>query len=197
MALRALATVFAIGILAGLPASAIGARAFQPQSLVLQPGDVPANLKLAASATFTNAEIASAYHFTPKQLAAWGRLSGYKTEFGLNHRPTQHDSGVLAIRSTTSICRTSAGAHVYFLYGRDVVPARYRITPPAKLGDESVMATDNEVDQGLKLVIYSIGWRHGPILASVVVSGNRGRLKPAQAIALARTQERKIAASVP
>jgi hypothetical protein len=143
--------------------------------------------------TVSNAEIVREYPLTLRQLAAWGRLTGYRIEFGTIHKPTRLSTGPLAIKSSVSICRTGFGAHAYYLNGRNAIPVGSRSKLKLNLGAESLMASTTEVDHGLPLVLYSIGWRHGRYLASVLVSGIRGRLKPAQVIALARTQERKIA----
>ena len=173
--------------------SAAGAAA--PSSLVLQESDVPTNLVVAVSKTVSNAEIVREYPLTLKQLGAWGRLTGYRIEFGSTHKPTRLSTGPLAIKSSVSVCRTSFGAHAYYLNGRNAIPVGSRSKLALSLGAESLMASTTEVDHGLPLVLYSIGWRDGRYLASVLVSGIRGRLKPAEVIALARTQERKISAA--
>ncbi len=63
-----------------------------------------------------------------------------------------------------------------------------------RVGDASAGATQTLA--GTRTVrFYVVAWRYGNVTASVTVDGFEGKLRPADAVALARRQQARIAAA--
>ena len=126
----------------------------------------------------------------------WGRVTGFDRDFARNAT-----TGILFVSSDASTYTKSAGAaaslHDSFqIDGRTETfngsPVTFRRVPMGHVGNEARMFTTRVVTQGVPAVFYGVIWRSGSVVASVLIGGVEGSVKPAQAEQLARKQQGRI-----
>jgi hypothetical protein len=120
-----------------------------------------------------------------------GREGGWIARF---HRSgSVSTTGPLVVESRVDVFKSDGGAKKDVgLYGTmfAAAPGAQSVAPP-KLGDQSVATTF--VQAGTKpLRFYRIAWRYENATASVTAEGFDGRLRLADALALARKQQRLL-----
>jgi hypothetical protein len=161
--------------------------------LVLQPQDVP---------TLERFDVGRINRFdTPEGMRAdparFGRLDGWKADY--KRSGGVETAGALVVHSQIDLFASSNGARKdldansdEFRKARDASPASVDLLEP-QLGDESAgLAIRQGGSPGLK--IFTVAWVDGSVSASVTVNGFTG-LRRADALGLARRQERRILAA--
>ena len=129
----------------------------------------------------------------------FGRLDGWIARF---RRPgSQQTSGPLVIESRADLFESAGGARDELSTARSelgtAIGARAEAKPLADptIGDEAFAATILQKSGGgiPDVRFYLISWRHENVVASIFVNGFERKLTFTQALALARTQERRVA----
>jgi hypothetical protein len=151
--------------------------------LVLQRGDLPSGyteIGAGAQNPFTATGV------DPKR---YGRKGGWYADY---RRPPGVMSGALIVQSAADVFGDAKGA------GRELDAVRKRLealaVPPPRLGDESVAAKIRGAGETAAL-IYTIAWRQANVTSLLVVTGLTGKLKRAEAVALARRAGARVAAA--
>jgi hypothetical protein len=129
----------------------------------------------------------------------FGRLGGWIARF---RRPgSQQTSGPLVIESRADLFDSTDGARDELSTARSEVGTRIGARPVAEpladpaIGDEAFAATILQKSGGGGIDdvrFYLISWRHENVVASIFVNGFERKLTFAQALDLARAQERRI-----
>ena len=172
---RLLILVLAAAALA-VPASAAE---IEPSRLVLHRADVPAGFQLdrAKSGPRTNAADARANPALRSLFARAGRIAGYVADY----KRGDHD-----INSRADLFRAPKGAGMLFAYFDRMMRSQGVIRSEASLGAQARVYSA----PALGLALYA--WRRGPVFAGLATTG----LPRAQALKLARAQDRRIAAAL-
>ncbi len=166
-------------------------------TLVLAPGDLPAVWAPFNSGRQVSADAPAGARSNPQR---FGRLDGWIARF---RRPgSQQTSGPLVIESRADLFDSGDGARDELSTARSEVgraigarPAAEPLADPA-IGEEAFAATILQKSGGGGIPdvrFYLISWRHQNVVASIFVNGFERKLTLAQALDLARAQERRIA----
>jgi len=176
--------LFALLIALVLSAAANGA-AVDPATLVLRQSDVPATYRLndRESGARTIAQDSADYPGLKAKYRSWGHLAGYQIRF---------DRGDDSIVSRADVFRGRAGSRQMLAWyvaqaQSQKTPIRLRLATLA-LGDEAVTLSFGGGGLHFALAV----WRYG---RTVSIVGGAG-LARARVLALARTQQRRVAAAL-
>jgi hypothetical protein len=155
-------------------------------SLVLQPEDLPPVFDQFDEGRQALADSPSASRADPTR---FGRQEGWKARY--RRSGTQRTEGPLVVESRADLFESVGGAEDELEAARqDLQEADLQWQPIAEpgLGEESFAAT--LIQGGVRF--YQVVWRQSNITASLNVNGFEGRLALAEALELARKQERRI-----
>ena len=128
----------------------------------------------------------------------FGRVDGWKARY--RRGGTAATRGPLVVESRADLFGGKGGAEDDFRALEDDLAAGRLLSSgkpvdaPA-LGDESVAATLLQGEGDAALRYFVVAWRHDAVTASVLVNGFDRGLKLADAVQLARKQQRRIAAA--
>lgn len=188
--MRALPAAVAAAVLGTASASAV---VVDPQALVLRQGDLPAGFRLNArqSGVHSNEAISRGGAEHRRHVRVAGRVTGYVAYW---ERWSAGD--VRLVSSRTDLCRSPAGARVWLSWldarmrdaNSQVGGAYARV--PVRLGSGGWAY--HGTPSGLRGLSVTVGWRHRRAVGLLTTDGVPLR----QALALARKQERRIAAAL-
>jgi hypothetical protein len=166
-------------------------------TLVLTPADLPDVWVPFNSGRQVRADAPAGTRSDPQR---FGRLDGWISRY---RRPgSQKTSGPLVVESRADLFESADGARDELSTARGelgtAIGARSAAKPLADpaIGDEAFAATILQKSGGGGIAdvrFYLISWRHDNVVASIFVNGFERKLTLAQALALARAQERRIA----
>ena len=165
-------------------------------TLVLARGDLPDVWVPFNSGRQVSADAPAGTRSNPQR---FGRLDGWIARF---RRPgSQQTSGPLVIESRADLFESAGGARDELSTARSEVgtaiggrPAAEPLADPA-IGEEAFAATILQQNGGGGIAdvrFYLISWRQQNVVASIFVNGFDRKLTLAQALDLARAQERRI-----
>jgi hypothetical protein len=165
----------------------------QLPKLVLQPADLPRVFSQFDVGRQVRLDRVPGPRFDTTR---FGREDGWKARY--NRPGSRSTRGPLVVESRVDLFRDAAGATNDLAAYRE----QFRREPDvgigedfSGLGDDAVTWT--RVQPGPPAVRYvSVAWSDANVTASVSVNGFATKLKPADALALARAQERHIAAAL-
>jgi hypothetical protein len=165
------------------------------RAMVIQLADLPTGFGVDQGSYVSNAELAKEGD-SRKDYVKLGRLTGYNVTY---KRPGL--AGVLVLDAFASIYRSNTGAHDSLrlsLSGaaKDGGASFHWLPSGPALGSETRVYAVSTKQNGMAVDFYTIAWRHGRVFAEVICGGVSGRISPAQAMALARKQEARIAAAL-
>jgi hypothetical protein len=166
-------------------------------TLVLAPGDLSDVWVPFNSGRQVSADAPAGTRSNPER---FGRVDGWIARF---RRPgSQKSSGPLVIESRADLFESAGGAEDELSTARSEVgraigarPVAEPLADPA-IGEEAFAATILQKSGGGGIPdvrFYLISWRHQNVVASIFVNGFERKLTLAQALGLARAQERRIA----
>ena len=173
------ATVLALAIV-GTP---VAAAEPDPSRLALRQADVPSGFRVDARHTGirTNSSQIGQYPQARDLFARSGRTTGYEIQF---------DKGDLMIGARVDVFRTKTGARIFF---------DWYVSEVRKAGVKGLVRTRVRIGAGGWLyqsphtaVFALVLWRHDRVSSGVVATG----LSSQRAVALARLQQRRIAAGL-
>lgn len=160
------------------------------RGLVLQPADVPGVFVQFDHGRQIGADAPGGTRAAPGR---FGRVEGWKARYRRPGSPSTE--GPLVIESRADLFESAGGAEDDFDAAltdlRESTPGWSPIDEPG-IGDESFAATHVQ-EGGTDVRWYQVFWRDDNVTASLVVSGFDGKLALADALALARKQQRRVA----
>jgi hypothetical protein len=165
--------------------------------LVLQRGDLPDVWTPFNSGRQVRADAPAGPRSDPQR---FGRSGGWIARF--RRSGSQATSGALVIESRADLFASAAGAKDDLSAARTELGTSVGGRPVAKplkdptVGEEAFAGTilQRSGGDGIPDVrFYLIGWRYRNVVASIFVNGFEGKLTFAQAVELARAQQRRIA----
>jgi hypothetical protein len=129
-----------------------------------------------------------------KDPSRFGRQDGWKARY--RRAGSQQTSGPIVVESRADVFKSSAGAKDDLDAARaDLEDSELDWQPIDEpgLGDESFAATHVEPGLGTGVRYYQVYWRDSNVMASLSLNGFEGRFPLADALELARKQEKRIA----
>jgi len=182
-------------------ASALAAGQPDPKRMTLRLSDLPPHLALvrAESGRYDAARAARTDNAPVSLFRSHGYLTGYELDATRKGSLSSDVSaGLFQIISAASLWRTGAGAR--WSLARSVKSARTHGFQPlptgGRIGAESHLYSYPLQDGNYSFQVYSLGWRDGPVRATVLVAGAKSAATARRAVTLARKQERRIAAEL-
>lgn len=158
--------------------------------MVLQPADLPPAFLRYDQGPQRRADLPRG---TRGSATRFGRLGGWKARY--RRAGSSQTSGPLVIESRADRFKASPGARRELEAYRGELPEGLRLDRrPPEVGDDSFAATGTEGSGRFAVRFYLIVWREGKTTASVLLNGFNGKLTFAQAVELARKQERRMEA---
>ncbi len=176
--MRLLVAIAAV-LLVAVPASAAEV---DPKQLVLRQADVPAGFQLDPdeSGVRTNAREAKSGPEARALIARAGRVTGYEASWSKES---------ITFESRADLCERSAGARVVF----DYIEHEMKLAGIKGLRREAAgIGTESWVYWAGQRGFTLVAWRYDRVFAGIVGLG----LTKSQALALARVQQRRIAAAL-
>jgi hypothetical protein len=174
-----------LGVLgAAVLVQSAGAASVAPGSLVLRQSDVPASYRLNPdkSGRRTSAQDSVGYPGLRTKYASWGRLGGYQNRF---------DKGDDSIASRADVFHGRSGARrmlAWFVAETERQGVLHLRASKVALGDEGVAYSFAGGDLRFTIVL----WRYRRVFSIVGAGG----LERARVLGLARTQQRRVAATL-
>jgi hypothetical protein len=178
-------------------AAATHAANADPKSMVLTLADLPTGFAVDNAYYADNKRAAK--ESAVQELAdfvKWGRVNGFDRDFSRNAT-----TGVLFVSADASTYTKPAGA-VASLHDSFQIEGRtekfngssvtFKRVPMGRVGNEARMFTAKVTTQGVPAVFYGVIWRSGSVVASVLIGGVEGSVKPSQAVQLATKQQARI-----
>jgi hypothetical protein len=178
-------------------AAATHAANADPKSMVLTLADLPTGFAVDKAYYADNKRAAK--ESAVQELAdfvKWGRVNGFDRDFSRNAT-----TGVLFVSADASTYTKPAGA-VASLHDSFQIDGRtekfngssvtFERVPMGRVGNEARMFTAKVTTQGVPAVFYGVIWRSGSVVASVLIGGVEGSVKPSQAVQLATKQQARI-----
>lgn len=185
-----------LALLAFVVAACGGGHAISAQrasSLVLQQGDLGRPFASFYDGPVSHLDTSGTPRSNPDRFgheAGW--ISRYHRAGGPGTR------GPLVVESRADVFHSSGGAKqdltAYSELLQQVPGAKRQALAPPHVGDAAVAETFVQ-ESATPIRYYEIAWRHGNASASVLVEGYDGAVRFADALALARRQERRLAAA--
>jgi hypothetical protein len=187
---HALVLLLGVAVLAGCGSSGPKASKSKGPKLVLQPTDVPKGFQQFDAGAQTGADNSDRFRRDPSRN---GREGGWKSRYRRGGTPKT--VGPLVIESRADLFKSSGGAKADLTDYERVLDSEHakRIDTSAKVGQATIAATIPGPAGVLRTVGYAVAWRDGNVSGSVTVNGFAQRVSLADALALARKQETRIA----
>jgi hypothetical protein len=181
-------TLVAITVLAGCGGGAKTVPPSKLSKLVLQPADLHGPFTAFDVGRQTRLDLVAGPRSDPQR---FGREGGWKARY--NRPGSATTRGPLVVESRADVFKDDAGA------AKDL--AAYRAQFARQPGARAIRvervgaATAATIQQGAGTRSISVAWQDGNVTASITVNGFAAGLRPADALALARSQERRITAA--
>ena len=171
-----------------------------PAKMVLTRSDVSSAFVSDGVTEVTNASVVAGGAATDAQLAAWGRIDGYKATFKIktNRWLANKLTSPIYIVSSANTYSAAAGAHAAWLVqvASFKKNAGVHTAKGRRIGSESKLYTYTQSAkvQGVKVtyLIYIYTWRSGSNTASLMCEGIKGRLTQKSVFKLALKQQSRI-----
>lgn len=178
-------------------ATPAGAAPPDPSQMVLQRQDLPAGFAATSRRDRPNAAVAAETGVRLATLRGWGRVGGHEATYDREVDPQAPPRGPASVIAAVSAYRSATGLRKAFAASAARIDrdreARHDPRPiGSRLGDAARMWETRFTQDGVPVVLYTIVWRSRGALGYLSVAGVGGRLKPADALALARRQQARI-----
>jgi hypothetical protein len=172
-----------------IPASALPA-------VVLQPDDLPAAFSRFDEGPLAIADAPVGDRADPQR---FGREDGWKARY--RRRGSEATAGPLVVESRADLFGGSGGAEREFDTHRDELELQVRdasdLIEVEQLGTQAVALTQGSDGAPGTIVFHTVVWQYRNVSASVSANGFSGKLRLADVLALARAQQRRLAAAAP
>jgi hypothetical protein len=189
-----LACLAVVAVAAAIPAASAAHQAVDTKRMVLRLADLPRGFVQTEGRYISNRQAAK--ESPGKDYAKLGRLMGYEAEFKRSGRPVV---GVLRISSSANLYKTARAASASLAISEQAAtkapPRVRRLSLRARVGDEAAVYLETIPTNGFRIDIYTILWRSRSVLAFVAVGMLERTADPTRALALARREQRRIAAA--
>ncbi|HEX6789227.1 MAG TPA: hypothetical protein VF091_08300 [Gaiellaceae bacterium] len=180
-------TTIAVLTLAGTSAAATHPN---PKTLVLRLKDVPRGFGVQTTTNYTIQGAASDGGVTVAQLRSWGYLAAYEIDFARTVQVSKTARGAFGVYSFASIFASPQGAHSR--WAARVKSCRPTKGLTAKIGDATRFCSAVTTVASRVVQAYYVIWTHNDAFETLVAYGNKGRVAPAQALALAKLQDARM-----
>jgi hypothetical protein len=183
-----LATIAALTLVG---ASAAATRP-DPKTLVLRLQDLPSGFGVQTTTNYTIQGAASEGGVTVGQLRTWGYVAAYEADFARVVQVPKTARGVFGVYSFASTFASPNGAQSQ--WARRAKGCRhYKVLAlAAKIGDATQFCSGTITVASRVVQAYFVIWTRKDAFETLVAYGNKGRVTPAQALALAKLQDARM-----
>lgn len=181
-------TTTALLVLVGTSAAATRPN---PKTLVLRVKDLPSGFGVQTTTNYTIQGVAGELGTTVAQLRTWGYVAAYEVDFARIQEQSKTARGVFGLYSYASTFASSSGAHNQWAQRGD---CRHRkaLAVTAKIGDATQSCSGTIIVASRVVQAYFVIWTHANVFEMLVAYGNKGRVAPSEALALARLQDARM-----
>ena len=158
--------------------------------MVLQPADLPSAFVWFDYGPIARFDLTSGPR---ERLDRFGRKSGWKARY--RRSGSLQTRGPLVVGSTVDLFGSVRGAEQDLDAYRLELERQGRLVDAPRVGDDAVAMRRSQHSGAAVVIFLTIAWRQDRVTASVSVNGFKGKLDIADAVALARSQERRIKAA--
>jgi|GEM_PF-6179524 len=181
----------AIAVLALVGTSAAATRP-DPRTLVLRLHDLPSGFGVQTTTNYTIQAAAGEEGVTVAQLRAWGYVAAYEADFARVVQVPKTARGIFGVYSFASAFASPEGAHSQWAQRAKSCKRRKVPALSTKIGDATQLCSATITVAGRAVQAYFVFWTHGNVFETLVAYGNRGRVSPTQALALAKLQDARM-----
>ena len=165
-----------------------GVEKAQLRRMVLQQSDVGAQFTRFDEGPQARADAPSDDRADAKR---FGREGGWKARF--RRSGSIETKGPLVVESRADVFADADGAETELeAHEEELREDATLLDSPAGLGEAAVVATTVQGSAPAEVRYYTVAWRRGNVTASVAVNGFAGGLARADAVRLARAQDRRM-----
>jgi len=192
MSTRVLPLAPAIVAALALVATSAAATRPSPKTLVLRLRDLPSGFGVQTTTNYTIQGAASDGGVTVRQLRAWGYVAAYEVDFARAIEVPKTARGIFGVYSFANTFASPNGAHSRWV--RRVGDCKhYRVLPLAtKIGDATRLCSGTITVASRVVQAYFVIWTHRNVFETLLAYGNKGRVTPGQAVALAKRQDARM-----
>jgi hypothetical protein len=163
-----------------------------PKTLVLRLHDLPSGFGVQTTTNYTIQGAASDGGVTVAQLRAWGYIAAYEADFARVAEVPKTARGVFGVYSFASIFASPKGAHSRWARRAKSCQHYKVLALTTKFGDATQFCSGTITVASRVVQAYFVIWTHGNAFETVVAYGNKGRVAPTQALALAKRQDARM-----
>ena len=179
-----------LAVLTLVGTSAAAARP-DPRTLVLRLRDLPSGFGVQTTTNYTIQGAASDGGVTVAQLRAWGYVAAYEADFTRVVQVSKTARGVFGVYSFASTFASPDGAHSR--WARSTSCRHYNVLALAKkIGDATRFCSGTATVASRVVQVYVVIWTHKNAFETLLAYGNKGRVAPAQVLALAKLQDARM-----
>lgn len=154
--------------------------------------DLPSGFGVQTTTNYTIEAAAGVGGVTVAQLRAWGYVAAYEADFAKVQQVPKRARGVFGVRSFASTFASPEGAHSQWARNADDCRRHKALPLTAKIGDASRFCSATITVASRVVQAYFVIWTHKNAFETLVAYGNKGRVAPTQAFALAKLQDERM-----
>jgi hypothetical protein len=175
-----------------LVGTSAAARRPDPKTLVLRLQDLPAGFGVQTTTNYTIQGAASDGGVSVAQLRRWGYVAAYEADFARVAQVPQTAPGVFGVYSFASTFASPSGARSQWARRAQGCEHHKALALSARIGDATRLCSGTTTVASRVVQAYFVIWTHKNAFESLVAYGNRGRVAPTQALALAKLQDARM-----
>jgi hypothetical protein len=161
-----------------------------PKTLVLRLQDLPSGFGVQTTTNYTIQGAAGDGGVTVAQLRRWGYVAAYEADFARTVEVPKTASGVFGVYSFASTFASRTGARSR--WAQRAKTCRHQLALTTKIGDTARFCSAITTVASRVVTAYSVIWTHNNAFETLVAYGNKGRVAPSEALALAKLQDARV-----
>jgi hypothetical protein len=163
-----------------------------PKSLVLRLQDLPSGFGVQTTTNYTIQGAAGDGGVTVAQLRTWGYVAAYEADFARVVQVPKTARGVFGVYSFASTFASPNGAHSRWARSAKRCQHHKVLALTTKIGDVTRFCSATTTVASRVVQAYFVIWTHKDAFETLVAYGNKGRVAPTQALALAKLQDARM-----
>ena len=163
-----------------------------PRTLVLRLRDLPSGFGIQTTTNYTIQGAASDGGVTVAQLRAWGYVAAYEADFTRVVQVPKTARGVFGVYSFANTFASPKGAHSRWSQRAKDCKHYKALALTTKIGNATRFCSGVITVASRVVQAYFVIWTHKDAFETLVAYGNKGRVAPSQALALARRQDARM-----
>lgn len=154
--------------------------------------DLPSGFGIQTTTNYTIEGAAGDGGVTVAQLRRWGYIAAYEADFARVMRVPKTAHGVFGVYSFANTFASPGGAHSRWARRAKDCRRYTSLTLTTKIGDATRFCSGIITVASRVVQAYFVIWTHKNAFETLVAYGNKGRVAPTQALALAKLQDARM-----